>query len=258
MAGPSLRELAEDAGVHMPLRAGVERVVDERFVLVASAWPHVSVWRLRLGDDVGGAVEDVRAAMRERGKDRALWWVGEAATPADVCDRLEAQGLVPDPDEPVLTAMALASPPRVAATRLRVEPARSYNEFVAAHEIDWEAMRVAEADRSAMRAELPARWDLLQESRGARYYLACDGDEPVASAHALFGDRAVFLQGGATLPHARGRGAYAALVAARWRDAVEAGTPALVVQATSMSAPILERVGFERLGEIKLYADRLS
>jgi hypothetical protein len=258
VAGPSLRELAEDAGVHMPLRAGVERVADERFVLVASAWPHVSVWRLRLGDDVGGAVESVRAEMRGRGKERALWLVGESATPAGVAARLAEHGLVPDPDEPLLTAMALTAAPRLAAGRLRVEAVRSYDELLLAQEIDWEAMRVAEEDRSEMRAALPERWELLRGDGVARYYLAYDGDEAIASAHALFGDDAVFLLGGATLPHARGRGAYAALVAARWRDAVDAGTPALVVQATSMSAPILERHGFERLGAIELYADRLS
>lgn len=115
-------------------------------------------------------------------------------------------------------------------------------------------MRVAERDRAAMRAALPDHW----EAEGhARYYLAYDGDQPVAAARAVFGGRAVFLLGGATLLHARGRGAYGALVNARWRDAVAAGTPTLVAQATEMSAPILARLGFDRVGRIKLYADRL-
>lgn len=67
----------------------------------------------------------------------------------------------------------------------------------------------------------------------------------------------MLLLGGASLPHVRGRGAYFALVHARWRDAVERGTPRLVVQAGRMSRPILERSGFRKLGEIRLLVDRL-
>jgi predicted acetyltransferase len=57
------------------------------------------------------------------------------------------------------------------------------------------------------------------------------------------------------LPEARGRGAYRALVAARWRDAVERGTPLLVTQAGRMSQPILERIGFRRVCEIRILLD---
>jgi predicted acetyltransferase len=71
----------------------------------------------------------------------------------------------------------------------------------------------------------------------------------------MFGPHAVSLFGGATLPEARGRGAYRALVAARWRDAVERGTPLLVTQAGRMSQPILERIGFRRVCEIRILLD---
>jgi hypothetical protein len=58
------------------------------------------------------------------------------------------------------------------------------------------------------------------------------------------------MAGGATLPEARGRGAYGALVVARWEAAVARGTPALVTHAGSMSRPILERVGFVAAAEV--------
>jgi predicted GNAT family acetyltransferase len=90
-----------------------------------------------------------------------------------------------------------------------------------------------------------------------RSYLAYLDGEPVAFARALFGESGVALLGGGTLPHARGRGAYVSLVHARWQDAVARGTPSLVVQAGTMSRPILERLGFEPLGEIRLLVDRL-
>jgi predicted GNAT family acetyltransferase len=65
------------------------------------------------------------------------------------------------------------------------------------------------------------------------------------------------LIGAATLPYARGRGIFTSLVHARWQEAVERGTPALVVQANRESGPILQKLGFETLGEIRLLADRL-
>ena len=49
-------------------------------------------------------------------------------------------------------------------------------------------------------------------------YLAYVDGQPVARASGSFGDEAVSLFGGSTLPEARGRGAYRALVAARWED----------------------------------------
>jgi GNAT superfamily N-acetyltransferase len=81
---------------------------------------------------------------------------------------------------------------------------------------------------------------------------------PIAGADALYLDHAVVLCGGATLPEARGRGAYRALVQARWDEAVARGTPALVVQAGSMSRPILERLGFEEVVRVKVLLDRFG
>ena len=60
------------------------------------------------------------------------------------------------------------------------------------------------------------------------------------------------------LPEARGRGAYRALVRARWEHAAERGTPLLVVQAGAMSGPVLTRLGFETHGELGLLVDRLE
>jgi len=54
--------------------------------------------------------------------------------------------------------------------------------------------------------------------------------------------------GGGTRPEHRGRGAYRALVRARWDAAVERGTPILTVGAGAMSRPILERLGFTIVG----------
>ena len=49
-------------------------------------------------------------------------------------------------------------------------------------------------------------------------------------------------------------GRYRALVAARWEDAVARGTPVLVTQAGAMSRPILARLGFREVCEIRILA----
>jgi GNAT superfamily N-acetyltransferase len=65
----------------------------------------------------------------------------------------------------------------------------------------------------------------------------------------------LLLYGGATLPHARGRGAYRALLRARWDEAVAQGAPTLITQGGSMSRPILERLGFEPIGHVHMLLD---
>lgn len=81
-------------------------------------------------------------------------------------------------------------------------------------------------------------------------WLAYIDGEPVAYADAIAGPRGLFLTGGVTVPEARGRGAYRALVRARWDEAVRLGTPALVVHAEEASRRVLERIGFHRVAAI--------
>ena len=88
-------------------------------------------------------------------------------------------------------------------------------------------------------------------------YLVRAGSRAVAFARAAHGRDAVALLGGGTLEADRGRGYYTALVHARWRDAAARGTPLLITQAGTMSRPILERLGFEHVGNIYLLVDRL-
>jgi hypothetical protein len=89
-------------------------------------------------------------------------------------------------------------------------------------------------------------------------YLAYVDGTPVARATGSFGEHGVTLFGGSTLPEARSRGAYRALVAARWDDAVARGTPVLVTQAGPMSRPILAQLGFREVCEIRILLDAFA
>jgi GNAT superfamily N-acetyltransferase len=75
--------------------------------------------------------------------------------------------------------------------------------------------------------------------------LAMAGDTPVCASRVSF-DATDFagLWGGGTLPEWRGRGIYRAMVGYRARLAAERGYRYLQVDASPMSRPILERLGF--------------
>jgi hypothetical protein len=99
------------------------------------------------------------------------------------------------------------------------------------------------------------RFRLEQEHGLTKTFLARVDGRPAASALAVFAPEGVLLVGGATRPWARGRGAYRALIRARWDAAVDRRSPALVIQASSMSGPIARRLGFVELFRIQQLVD---
>ena len=141
---------------------------------------------------------------------------------------------------------------------VEVRRVETVEEYLRALELDWEVWR-----RARGRARrLPRRFS-VQPGRCSRrraassHYLAYVDGEPAGFARAVFTPAAAILMGGSTLPWARGRGVYTSLVHARWRETVERGAPRIVVSAGPMSAPILERLGFEPIGKVRLLRDRL-
>jgi GNAT superfamily N-acetyltransferase len=216
--------------------------------------------RLRLDQEsVEAALEEVRALARERNRPLVTWWIGDSATPDDLEQRLLALGLAPatmPAAEPRYGALALVRPPS-GATTVAARRVRSFDEFIAAGDIAHEAFQQTEEQREGFRSAAPLLYELEQQDVSANYLAFVDG-QPVACATAVFADAAVMLVGGATLPEARGRGCYKALVQARWDDAVHRGTPALVVQAGEMSRPILERLGFQLVSELRVLVDELE
>ena len=139
---------------------------------------------------------------------------------------------------------------------MEVRRVESLGDYLRALELDWEVWNVPENEREERRAFVPARWE-SQIGGPASHYLAYLAGEPAGFARAVFTPTAGLLMGGAVLPEARGQGVYTSLVHARWNDAMKRGTPRLVVGAGPMSAPILERLGFERIGAIRVLRDAL-
>jgi GNAT superfamily N-acetyltransferase len=250
----TLLELAEEPGLWLPPEPSRDVVFADGFCVVLygrSVWVH----RIRLDEaGVEPAVLQVRSILRARGLDEVSWWVGERSTPADLGDRLEALGLEDEADR--LTTLAIETEP-AGTPRVEVRKVERLEEYLTALEIDWEAFDLPADERAERRAAARAAWPLIVADGRSSVFLADLDGEPVGFGRAVFAPWAALLLGGATLPHARGRGVYTALVHARWRETVARGVPRVVVSAGPMSAPILERLGFERLGSVRLLRDRL-
>jgi GNAT superfamily N-acetyltransferase len=245
---PAVFALAEDANALMPLAPGEERLGRPAWVLWLGRDPRWNcVQRIRLGD-VEAAVADVRALVHERGRKLVEWEFGPSATPEDLEAQLVALGLVPN-DEPVQTIMVLTRDP--GAPPLEARPVASAAELADADAV------MAAAFGGDVRTDAEGRWRDRDPATRETFVALLDG-RIVGAATATYADVAVQLNAGAVLPEARGRGAYRALVAARWRAARERGLEAAVTQAGAMSRDILLGLGFEPHGEIRSYVDTPS
>jgi GNAT superfamily N-acetyltransferase len=241
-------QLAENTGMYLLPRPSYETVVTHDYTYVAG--PN-NAWVLDIREP---NVEWARAESQRRGIPLVEWWVGWSA-PSSLAGDLLRQGLVPD-DEPVLTGMSCATaPPTAPQVEVRaLETARQYLEAIA---VDWEVWQLSDAERAKRRATEVDRFDEDHAAGTAHHWAAYDGGRPVGFGRGIDMEHGVALMGGAVLPESRGRGIYRALVRARWDHAVARRTPLLVVQAGPMSAPVLDGLGFERHGQIRLFADRL-
>jgi hypothetical protein len=252
-----LRSIAENANTHQPLAPGHERIITDRFVLwmgIRSEPGWNVVQRLRLAPEtIDPVIEQAHAILTARGRTECSWEVGSSATPSGLVDELRRRGMVDD-DDPALVGMLLRREP-AAVAGVEARPARSFEEFREANAVAFAAfgsLPPSDEERERARYEEEVAW-----GRSRTFVAVVDG-RIAGAGTSTYLDRAVTLNGGSVLPDARGRGAYRALVRARWEDAAARGTPVLVTQAGRMSAPILLRLGFEQVARIHVLIDRFA
>jgi len=250
-----LREIAEYPNSFGPVGAGGERIETPRYTLCmgrGSSWN--TVQRQRFGAaEVDEVMAEVHALLRERGRTSTQWEVGSAAEPADLVDLLFERGVVPEKD-PYAVALVLQHEPPPGPPGTVARPVESFEEFAAANEVQFAAFG-AEGDELAESRSLLQ--DLWADRATLMHAVWMDG-EIVSAGTAAPVSEGLLLYGGATAPHARGRGGYRALLRARWDEAVARGTPALITQGGAMSRPILERAGFEPVGHIHILLDEFA
>ena len=249
------RELAEYPNSFGPLGPTDERIETDRFTLCLGAgrtWNTVQRQRFR-AEEVGDVLDEVRSLLRARGRDRTQWEIGSAAEPLDLVDLLLDRGLVRD-KEPYAVALLLASEPPPGPPEIVARRVETFDEFAAAHAVQAEAFGMPPYEIAESRATLPERW---RDTPNVTHAAWLDG-VMVSAGTCAPTPHGLLLYGGATLERARGRGAYRALLRARWDEAAARGTPALMTQAGSRSRPILERLGVEPVGLVHILLDEFG
>jgi GNAT superfamily N-acetyltransferase len=250
--------LANDPNTHTPLRTGDERIVDPRFVIWVGlgtdspGWTVVQRFRFE-PDEIDAVVDDVHELLRQRGRTSCTWEVGTTGRPEGLVDMLLARGMVPAERDSHQTGMVLRQEPAPIPAGIEVRRAETLDDYASAEAI----AHVAFGEPPPSDEYIAAMFERRNPEVVRRYLARADGAD-IGTATATFARHGVVLYSGSTLPEHRGRGAYRALVRARWDDAVAAGTPVLVTHAGSMSRPILERLGFQAVSEIVAVVDRFA
>jgi GNAT superfamily N-acetyltransferase len=200
--------------------------------------------------DPGTADEVIADQIRFFGArgERFEWKLYSYDRPADLSQRLLAEGFVPGEPEALMVAEAaglVGGSRTLADVRLldgvRLVPVTDeagIGRLIEVHD------RVFGTGHAQLRSSLSAQ--LRDSPQSIAMVVAMAGDEPVCSARIDFYARSEFagLYGGGTLPQWRGRGIYRALVAYRAQLAAARGYRYLQVDASPESRPILERLGF--------------
>jgi hypothetical protein len=205
---------------------------------VGDTWAQVERIRLR-DEDLPDAIADVDRFMHESGAGRASWWLTERSTPEE--EAFLAAGLQRLDEDYLFAAMVLTSEPP-AVEGLDVRRVETLEEYVESRRLALEAF-ADPRQRRPSDEDLGTEWEHRIDPRFAVWI---DG-RMAAVGRAVYTNAGGYLMGGSTAEWARGRGAYRAIVRARWDEAVRRGTPALAVGAGPMSRPILERLGFEQV-----------
>jgi hypothetical protein len=260
----SIALLAEEPIAHIvdPLPPA-ERVVTERYCVRLGPTPtETVVQRVRSDEDLGDLIAEVRALIARRGHRRAIWFVGPSSRPTNLLALLGQAGFVPTttpPFEPQYAAMIMTeSPAPPADSGISARRIETLDELITGLRIDAAATGTPSDELDAILHVAP---DLFEaELRdGQLTFLAFDETrQPIGVATAVLSPLGLELAAASTLPNHRGRGAYRAMVHARWLEAVRRGTPALAVQAGANSRPILERLGFQRLCTLHAVTDQAT
>jgi hypothetical protein len=241
MASPELVDFAEAMGPFLEPAPGRLTRITDGYALSAEfgdTWAQVERIRLR-EEELPEAIADVDAFMRESGTERASWWLTERSTPGE--EAFLAAGLQRVEGDYLHAAMVLTTePPGVEG--IEVRQLTTPEEYAESRRLALEAFGNPH-QRNPSDEELAAEW----EHKADPTFAAWLEGRMAATGRAIYTRAGGYLMGGSTAEWARGRGAYRAVVRARWDEAVRRGKPALAVGAGAMSRPILARLGFEQV-----------
>jgi len=175
------------------------------------------------------------------------WVVFQHDCPANLKDLLLARGFLSEEPDAIMVldienlSQVLMKP--ISYDVQRISDPEKIDDVLSIRQQVWQS------DYSSMAQSLSERLIEAPESLGL-YVVYVDG-KPVSTAQISFFKRCHFagLVHSATLPGFRGRGLYTALIAARIQEAKRRSIRFVDADASPMSRPILEKLGFQWLTE---------
>jgi GNAT superfamily N-acetyltransferase len=201
------------------------------------------------GADLDRLIARQRDYFAARGE-AVEWKTYSYDEPADLPGRLLAAGFVPEDPETVVVALT---------TAIAAEPVLPDGVVLRPVTADEDMHRIAAMESQVWGMDRSTGEHLIREVAAAPDdYIVLTAEaagQVVASGWLEMrpGSQFAGLWGGATLPQWRGRGIYRALVARRAQLAAARGVRYLQVDASSDSAPILQRLGFQPLATTTPY-----
>ena len=211
-----LREYAEMPDRFAPIPAGssVTRFDDGRVCVLQGA--DLGVGQRRAASTRMPSTFSSPRCASSSPRQAATWWIGPSSRPGR-------------PGRTAARAWPRAGRPSRGGAGARADegaarptggdrgaPVETFDDFVAAREVQWDAFEVPEDRREQLQEPHPLRLRRVDAIRHPGRVPRAPRRRVAATALAIPSERGVFLIAGSTAPWARGRGLYRALVRARW------------------------------------------
>jgi GNAT superfamily N-acetyltransferase len=242
-AGAILRRFDAEIRADPPAEVGAERVWADGVLRTIGAYNFIGWWTF-------GADEAAAAVAREAAffaKTGVQWKVFDHDGPANLAETLTSAGFEEDGPETFL-ALDLDE----------VWPAFDSPDGIEVRQVTDRAGidDLVEVSAAAFGRDEPWRAEQLAGRLAdptQALFVAYDGGVPISSGRLELAPGKAFagLYGGGTRPNYQGRGVYRALVTARAAEARRRGHRFLTVDARETSRPILQRIGFHPLTQIR-------
>jgi GNAT superfamily N-acetyltransferase len=202
--------------------------------------------------NVSDADEKIQEIVKEFRSRRVpfIWQIGPSTTPANLAERLTANGFTHYEDEPgmalELSRMNEDFPHPSGLEISRIHDASRLN--------DWVSVWAYDAPSNALVAFQDIHQQLgCGDDKPWRYYLGSLDGRPVATSLLFLGSDVAAVHWVVTVPHARKRGIGAAMTLAALRDARQMGYEVSVLTASPLGAGIYKRIGFKAFCTIRKY-----
>lgn len=249
----------------LPAAPGVEVIETPRYRIVLQpdfpvAGPNSAAFIRCRPDEADEVIAEVRSIVAARHLP-LMWTLDPETEPADFATHLERYGILPDPHGPEAAVMILpvdAQLEPVAVDGLEMHDAlRDLETFRRADAVNAEAFdsRTVDDDPETIASQERRRRNWLAAGNRRLLLATVQGEAAGSAGLTLYPPEGATINGGAVLPRFRGRGVYREMVRVRLEMAREAGVQGLGVWGGHMSAPILYRLGFLKVGWRRFYVD---